>query len=104
MLKKSLGILVVVGLFVFQGAMAAEAKVSAKSIKMMKDAQALVKVGKYADAYTLMAPYEFEKSGDVTYGHFYKFRNSLSPNSAGELTEAIFGKRSFSALHSRLAW
>jgi len=37
-------------------------------------------------------------------GHFYKFRNSLSPNSAGELTEAIFGKRSFSALHSRLAW
>ncbi|MBA4382444.1 MAG: hypothetical protein C0406_07755 [Sideroxydans sp.] len=70
MLKKSLGImLVLVGVFVFQTAMAAEAKVSAKSVKMMKDAQALVKVGKYADAYTLMAPFEFEKSGDVTYDY-----------------------------------
>jgi len=58
-----------VGVFVFQTAMAAEAKVTAKSIKMMKDAQALVKVGKYADAYALMEPYEFEKSGDISYDY-----------------------------------
>jgi hypothetical protein len=70
MLKKTLGILLMlVGVFVFQTAMAAEAKVTAKSIKMMKDAQALVKVGKYADAYALMEPYEFEKSGDISYDY-----------------------------------
>lgn len=70
MLKKSLGlVLVLIGMFVFQAASAAEAKVTAKSIKMMKDAQALVKVGKYAEAYALMEPYEFEKSGDVTYDY-----------------------------------
>lgn len=70
MLKKSLGLaLVLIGMFVFQTAGAAEAKVTAKSIKMMKDAQALVKVGKYAEAYALMEPYEFEKSGDITYDY-----------------------------------
>ena len=58
-----------VGMFVFQTASAAEAKVTAKSIKMMKDAQALVKDGKYADAYALMEPYEFEKSGDISYDY-----------------------------------
>lgn len=70
MLKKSLGLaLVLVGVFVFQTAIAAEVKVTAKSIKMMKDAQALVNAGKYADAYALMEPYEFEKSGDITYDY-----------------------------------
>lgn len=70
MVKKSLGLaFALIGMFVFQTAIAAEAKVTAKSIKMMKEAQALVKVGKYADAYALMEPYEFDKSGDITYDY-----------------------------------
>jgi hypothetical protein len=71
-------VLALVCLFNFQIVVAVEAKVPAKSaktvkeapsIKMMRDAQILVKVGKYADAFALMLPYEFEKSGDITYDY-----------------------------------
>lgn len=59
------------GFFVCTSAMGADPAVADKTGEMMQDSQRLVQAGKFAEAYALMQPFEFEKSGDASFDYLY---------------------------------
>lgn len=83
------------GLLLGTSALAAVPKVQGKADKMLQDSQRLVETGKFAEAYTLMQPFEFEKSGDVTFDYLFGISavNAGKPDRATlalERVEAIY--------------